>query len=263
MDTESKREAEVIRQVRESDTDVAPAQRTEDSSPLLSAAPDSLDTLPEDGISESTGQAKGLFGAFSRQAFHNSVNGGKDFWQKFDGQYRTPPPPIFPRHSSSAISDDINMDSPTTTSSTPSTSLFSTSAPQPQERHSSTSRSSTPQPSVPPPSAAEGIRKANKRRRDDDLDGYSIKRRAVSPGMSVQNSPILSQSPSQRDASLWGQATPKVARENSINGHAAGERASSNGSTTSTCPTIGQPGKRVGLQGMTDTNDGLMKMSIE
>lgn len=81
--------------------------------------------------------------------------------------------------------------------------------------------------------------------------------------MSVQNSPILSQSPSQREASLWGPAPPKINRESSISGPAAGERTSSNGSTASAVAGLGQAGKRVGMQGMTDTNDGLMKMSIE
>lgn len=211
---------------------------------------------------DGAGPPKGLFGAFSRQAFKNSLTGGKEFWNNFDNQYRTPPPPLFARKSSSALSDDMPMDSPTTTSSTPPTTLFSTSAPQIQDQsHKDTlqSRSSTPQP-LPPPSAAEGIRK---RRRDDDLDGYSIKRRAVSPGVSVQNSPILSQSPGQRDGSLWGQAPPKVSRESSGGGHVSGERANSNGSTASVVPVAGSAAKRVGMQGMTDTNDGLMKMSIE
>ena len=77
--------------------------------------------------------------------------------------------------------------------------------------------------------------------RDDDFDPNYFKRRAVSPGLSVQNSPVLPQSPG-----WWG--TPK--RE---------ERISSNGSAGSGTGT----GKRIGMQGMNDTNDGLMNMSIE
>ena len=43
-------------------------------------------------------------------------------------------------------------------------------------------------------------------------------------------------------------------------GHVNGERLNSGGSISS---GSGGLGKRVGLQGMTDTNDGLMNMSIE
>lgn len=273
VDTEIRREAQVVHQVRENDGEMDKPQQGGDSSPLLPAAPDGLDDIPEGNAigADASSAPKGLFGAFSRQAFKNSISGGKEFWNNFDNSIRTPPPPFFPRASSSVISDDMLMDSPTTSSSTPSTTLFSTSGPQPQDQTKDNngsmplSRSSTPQP-PPPPSAAEGIRKNNKRRRDDDLDGMSMKRRAVSPGMSVQNSPILSQSPSQRE-NLWGQphsqSQAKISREGSVSGHAAGERSNSSGSQASVIPAFGPMGKRIGLQGMTDTNDGLMKMSIE
>jgi hypothetical protein len=69
----------------------------------------------------------------------------------------------------------------------------------------------------------------------------SFKRRAVSPAVSVHNSPIM-QSPMQRDS--WG-ARPS--------GNGEGSKGGSNSG----------PIKRVGFQGMVDTNDGLMKMSIE
>jgi hypothetical protein len=114
--------------------------------------------------------------------------------------------------------------------------------------------------------AVDGLKKSNKRRRDDDLDGNSLKRRAVSPGVSVQNSPVLSQSPAQRGDSVWG-TVPKadIRRESSVSGiggHAAGERSNSGGSLLGgMTPSLGP--KRVGLQGMVDTSDGLMKMSIE
>lgn len=84
----------------------------------------------------------------------------------------------------------------------------------------------------------------HKRRRDDDLDPTSFKRRAVSPGMSVHNSPVL-QSPMQRDTAPWG------------------TRPTSNGEPGNGKSGLGNGGRRVGLQGMVDTNDGLMKMSIE
>jgi hypothetical protein len=110
-----------------------------------------------------------------------------------------------------------------------------------------------------PPTAVDGLKKSNKRRRDDDFDDTSLKRRAVSPGLSVHNSPIISQSPAQRDGSLWGNTT-KAGRETSISGQSNGERSNSGGSMSMT-PTLGP--KRVGLMGMENANDGLMKMSIE
>jgi hypothetical protein len=65
------------------------------------------------------------------------------------------------------------------------------------------------------------------------------------------------QSPMQRDVNPWG------TRPSSNSGSSGGEKAS-------TGTGIGIEGsgrvhstKRVGLQGMVDTNDGLMKMSIE
>ncbi|KAI5849670.1 hypothetical protein GGS23DRAFT_601880, partial [Durotheca rogersii] len=99
---------------------------------------------------------------------------------------------------------------------------------------------------------------------DDDFDPHSFKRRAVSPGMSVHNSPIM-QSPLQRDMAPWG------SRPGSNHG---GDRApgtpSENGSSGGNNGPFGSSGRsvsgakgRVGFQGMVDTNDGLMRMSIE
>ena len=93
-----------------------------------------------------------------------------------------------------------------------------------------------------------------KRRRDDDLEPTSLKRRAVSPGVSVHNSPILSQSPAGKDGAWWG--LPKGSREGPPGGASHGER-NNNGNNG------GAGTKRFGFQGMSDTNDGLMKMSIE
>ena len=107
--------------------------------------------------------------------------------------------------------------------------------------HSNSNDSSATNASNMTTTTFEVPRKGTKRMRDDDFDPNYFKRRAVSPGLSVQNSPVLPQSPG-----WWG--TPK--RE---------ERVSSNGSAGSGAGT----GKRVGMQGMNDTNDGLMNMSIE
>jgi hypothetical protein len=177
--------------------------------------------------------------SFKQQVMRNSK--GKEFWDTFtDENSRTPPPTFIPRGSSSGISEDILLDSPS----------FSTPPFQPipacstsDNQGSSPSRSATPQPGTGP-TAAEITRKVNnKRRRDDDLDPTSFKRRAVSPGMSVHNSPVM-QSPMQRDVTPWGSRPP------------------SNGEAGKTGSNVG-PMKRVGFQGMVDTNDGLMKMSIE
>lgn len=173
-----------------------------------------------------------LSSSFKQQAMRNSK--GSHFWETFsDDTGRTPPPNFLPRQSSSGVSEDISSDSPAL--STPPSSFVPLAT-----SHSSPSRSSTPQPAPPP--APEFAKKVNsKRRREDDFDPTSFKRRAVSPGMSVQNSPVL-QSPMQRDS--WGNRPP------------------SNGEQGKPAPN-GGPLKRVGFQGMVDTNDGLMKMSIE
>jgi hypothetical protein len=193
---------------------------------------------------------KGLFGAFGslHSTSRNSIS--SDFWNQRATQ--TPPPPTFPRAESSAVSEDMSMDSPTISSS------HNAFAPDQSNGMGWTSRASTPGPMYPP-TAADGLKKSNKRRRDDEFDETSLKRRAVSPGVSVHNSPIISQSPAQRDGTSWG-STAKTGRETSISGHSTGERSNSGGSMSMT-PTLGP--KRVGLMGMENTSDGLMKMSIE
>lgn len=233
---------------------------TAQSSPSLLPTVPGLDG-PLEGVPEEESEGnmsldgsttKGLFGTFgSLNTGRNST--GTDFWNHRLAQ--TPPPPSFNRaESSAAMSEDMNMDSPTVSANNGN----GMPAPDQSVNLNWTSRASTPQ-SMNPPTAADGLKKSNKRRRDDDFDEHSLKRRAVSPGLSVQNSPVISQSPSQRDGSLWGTAT-KASRETSISGQSNGERSNSGGSMSMT-PTLGP--KRVGLQGMTDTSDGLMKMSIE
>lgn len=154
--------------------------------------------------------------------------------------YTTPPPPPFRPRGSSSVSEDINMDSP---QGYPP-GLGRTAA------SSDSQRSDTQA-----PSAAEISRRINtKRRRDDDLDPVALKRRAVSPSVSVHNSPIM-QSPLQRDGASWG----------SRPGSNGGDKAASSG--VSEAGSTGTPGSRakgrVGFQGMVDTSDGMMRMSIE
>ncbi|KAI9795248.1 MAG: hypothetical protein M1833_007270, partial [Piccolia ochrophora] len=129
-----------------------------------------------------------------------------------------------------------------------------------QHKSSASSRSSTPQPANHP-SAAEITRRINnKRRRDEDFDGASFKRRAVSPGMSVQSSPILAQSPTQKDSGWWGVSKGSASASSNGNNQSQGERVNSGASSSSTSVN---GTKRIGIQGMSDTSDNLLKMSIE
>lgn len=263
IDTEVRREAEVIRQVRESDNELEaglqPVQLPTDTSPNLlptvAGLSESLEDVPEQiNTSRDVLAAaceRRLSNNFTRQAIKNS--GGMEFWNTFDDRVRTPPPPLFPRDSSSGISEDMNMDTPQS-----SAVSIGPRADRQKSQHSSRSRSQTPQPASMP-SPAEISWKVGKRRRDDDLDAYSFKRRAVSPGLSLQSSPVLPQSPAQKDNGWWG-LPPKTNRDVPP-GTVTSERANSNGSVSSS-NGHGLP-KRVGFQGMSDTNDGLMNMSIE
>ena len=251
VDTEVKREAEVIRQVRESDNDLdshlLPShQTTGATSPTLISIPSlsSLDNTPSDEVIAADSQEeKSSSSIFTHQVVKNSA--GPDYWNSFDERMRTPPPAGFLRGSSSSTGEEMNVD-------TPASSVQSMT---PQHHYVNTqqinrSRSSTPQ---PPSMATEFTRKIGKRRRDDDLDPHCFKRRAVSPGVSLQNSPILPSSPAQRESGWW--TTQSKANRETPCGHVAGERVNSSGS--------GNGLKRVGMQGMNDTNDGLMNMSIE
>ena len=241
IDTDLRREAEVVKQVRESDVDsdlnLQPSQPTTSASspclgPVTAGPIENIEGVSSDLSTSSEDSTR----QHSSSTFNNQAarcSGGVSFWNKFDERMRTPPPPLLPRASSSAFGEDVNMDS----------MQSSTHSLTPQQTGSKAlsydSASSGPQAITT--TTFEIPRKGNKRMRDNDFDPNHFKRRAVSPGLSVQNSPILPQSPG-----WWG--TPK--RE---------ERVSSNGSAASGNGT----GKRVGLQGMNDTNDGLMNMSIE
>ena len=186
--------------------------------------------------------------AFSHQALRNSA--GPGFWHQFDDRrMRTPPPLLVPCGSSSGVSDDISMDNPMS-------SIQSTTPHQhPIKQHQALD--SLPSMNQYIPALTDIPRKGNKRIRDDDFDPHYFKRRAVSPGMSLQNSPIMPQSP---QGGWWNQAQ-KSTRE-SPHAQVLGERVSSGGSSSSTGPLAGTP-KRIGLQGMTDTHDAIMKMNLD
>ena len=228
IDSEVKREAEVIRQVQDNDPTFSP-----NKSPPLSNPFDDFQASIEEPTPSVETKAPSIPPTFSQHAEKNSD--GLGFWQAFDDRYRTPPPSFVPRESSSAISDE--------TTDTPASSL-------PAYFNRPRSRSTTPLANYGAPTAGDVARRVNnKRRRDDDFDPAFTKRRAVSPGMSAQSSPTLPQSPVMTNDKGWGKPPPKV------NGHGNGERSNSGGSMSGM--------KRVGMQGMNDTNEGIMSMSID
>ncbi|KFA53165.1 hypothetical protein S40293_03107 [Stachybotrys chartarum IBT 40293] len=275
-EAECLREAEVVKQVRESDVDLeprvpsnadVPAPGTSLSSPNLNKDNDSLDDIPEDDMMGDL--TMGLSGSFKQQVMKNSK--GKSFWDTFSetssigGARTTPPPPAFlPRGSSSGVSEDIAMDSPSVGGGPSGFAVGASSHAHPESQYPHMLQTQSSNGSIPP-TAAEITRRINsKRRRDDDyFDPISFKRRAVSPGLSVHNSPVP-QSPHQRDSAQWG------SRPGSNGGEKAGSSAPSDSGSMSGTP--GNPSQgagrgngkgRVGFQGMVDTNDGLMRMSIE
>lgn len=251
VDSDTKREAEVVRQVKMSDVGLERKQSsTAPSSPdLHGAEPSDMHDI----------DALGLKGAFNLPQRRVSEVRADSIYVKDTGLHRfgrmitppppPPPPPLFRRaRSSSGVSEDTSMESPRT--STPPSSFFSNSVHKQHDERATTEGLHPVSFQLPNmPLAAVISRKANKRRRDEDLDDTSMKRRAVSPGMmSAQSSPVPGQSPwSTRDSSA---------------GPAKAEQASeARPAVTSTTPILGP--KRVGLQGMTDTHDGIMKMSID
>lgn len=275
VDTETRQEADTLRQVRERDGSVAgdfdipferPQTGTAASSPnLLPAVPESA----QEDFGRDLDGDKGLGTSFAAHASRNS--GGLDYWNRFDPSMRTPPPG-FNRHSSSVMSD-INMDSPDFTQWR-----------RPRARSSASDASEAFLPTangtgntVPAGMSDDmHLQKFKKRQREDDFDIATIKRRAVSPGMSTQNSPVLANSPSARDLNGgnggWGmpperkekKETPPVSDTGmpSSQSQTPLQQARS-GSVGQGGGNLVSQGKKLGLQPMADTNDGLMKMSIE
>lgn len=282
VDAEERREAETIRQVREreEDVDIDPRSVAASSPLLMPALPggaDALEDIPEDSTMSIDSQLNNSLNTISNNNnnsakvnpnlnfnIHASRNSaGINYWNKFDKDLRTPPPPSFTARNSSSLSGDMNMDSPA--ANDPSNAARSASVVSMTDEAPSSQQS-------------DFARKFGKRRREDDFDIASIKRRAVSPSLSVHNSPIVTASPARSEvvsregtastttATSWGQPPRSMTRESSMSTGSGVENGRSNsggsaGSMMSTS-TIG-PHKRVGLQGMVDTNDGLMNMSIE
>lgn len=265
VDTDVRREAETIKQVRDRETVSLPSgARSPGLLPTMPGLEHALEGVPEaDEPSldqgRCSGENKGMSMCFSTQAAQNANTA---YWDRLDKSFRTPPPPSFPRNGSSTA--DMALDSPCGES-------FGNNTFGSQSDAASTIDGPLP------PMLTKTI---GKRARDEDLDVMSFKRRAVSPSLSVSNSPIVSQSPRELLASMsqardrperadgWG-GPPKTGRESSGTAGSSGEqmnglrphRSNSGGSVSSLAGSL--PPKRVGLQSMTDTNDGLMKMSIE
>jgi hypothetical protein len=285
VEAEVRREAEVVRQVLDSDRDLElsipsanpSAPTTAHSSPNLPMH-DNIDEICEDAMIMDSGL--GLSGSF-RPPYPVRAPKRTAFWEglsEASSIRTTPPPPLFPhRGSSSGIStDDTQMDSPSTAYSSqaahsqmhhviPPGGIFPMAAPAGTATTSSSGGDTPHQQAggAPPPTAAEITRRINsKRRRDDDFDPVSFKRRAVSPGMSVHNSPIM-QSPLQRDMAPWG------SRPGSNGGDKSGAPSDSGGSQGQCAAQAaggrvnGGSNRRIGFQGMVDTNDGITKLSIE
>jgi hypothetical protein len=278
VESEVRREAEVIKQVRESDIGPPPPSTTL-SSPSLQPILQSLEGIPEDShaiLNSDSGLITSQLIPGSNPLFAQIArsNGGNAFWESVNEKMTPPPAPLSLRNSSG--DENMILDSPVVSQSS---SMFTTAFPN--YAVSEPSRASTPQPSTSqlsqgnqntpqqPPTAADALRRANKRRRDDDLDAISIKRRAVSPGVSVCNSPVLTQqSPVQRSntngstGDLWDRAI-----QQSQNGQLGGvkmgdrERANSVSSVMSATPLLGP--KKVGMQGMNDMQGLTEKMTLE
>ncbi|KAK4665806.1 hypothetical protein QC763_409470 [Podospora pseudopauciseta] len=299
IETEFRREAEVVRQVRESDMDLEPrlppapsAATTALSSPNLDSQVHPDEMMPDDAMMiegsvashNPTNNALGLSPAtFKQQVLKNSK--GKVFWDTFSEsssnggagpRTTTPPPPSFvTRASSSGVSlDDVNMDSPSSNSQSQNPFVL------PLTTGTSSSGNGTPHqpPGGSMPSAAEITRRINSKRRrgDDDFnDPISIKRRAVSPGMSAHGSPVL-QSPLQRGGEQgWGALSLGPAITTTVGQQGQGQGQGGGGSRPGSSVGGGGEGGnngmagsnnkrgRVGLQGMVDTNDGITRLSIE
>ncbi|RMZ83037.1 hypothetical protein DV738_g1311, partial [Chaetothyriales sp. CBS 135597] len=236
-DSELRREAEVIKQVHDNDPTFSPNKSPHSLNPF---SPDLVQHSIEDSSAAIVPESK--IAPFSLHAERHSA--GLGFWNAFDGgRYSTPPPGFRPREDSSVISDDANDIAPNSLVSDQHRGLGSLGRPR--------SRSTTPLANTGPPTAADVARRVNnKRRLDDDFDPAYAKRRAVSPGISVASSPVLPQSPVMTADKGWGKPPPKTPTA------AAAERSNSTS-------TLSNGLKKVGMQGMNETNEGLLSMSID
>ncbi|KAI4744335.1 hypothetical protein E4T50_05288 [Aureobasidium sp. EXF-12298] len=231
VDSEVRREAETMRQVHNHD----PVPDLEGPSPGPSSSQPNVNPNDPNDPQPDTTNNNPI--SFNLHAHRNS--GGVDYWHKLENELHTPPPPSFPTRGSSSLSGDITMDSPAD-SALRSASVISMNEPSAASETDTQNSTYTSQDALRRP--------FGKRRRDDDFDMQSFKRRAVSPSMSVHgNSPVVA-SP-VASAAARNQGLPKDG--------APLEKSTSGGNSNNTAP------RRIGLQGMVDTNEGIMRMSIE
>ncbi|KAI9666882.1 MAG: hypothetical protein M1831_001387 [Alyxoria varia] len=219
VDNEVKREAEVVRQVHKV-TDVGmneinggrPGGGGRAASP-----PDLTPTIhPQHYENQSVVETS----EDTSQAAPDELRGSsKEYHPHMYSNVETPPPGFFQRpRSSSAASEDMRMsDSPLTSTNSHNNSVGTpngannaaptTETTEPSDTAATAAttsetfqRPSQPTPHHPTPLDLSRNAPSKKRCRDEDWDPASIKRRAVSPGMSVQSSPVLGQSPT---SSTW------------------------------------------------------------
>lgn len=268
IDTDFKREAEVVRQVRAKEP--GPLSRgisTTSSSPDLTPSTSSIPQEASD-MSDADALSGSLPTDLPNPMAFNERRGStnRELWPHLYSRMETPPPPSSARpRSSSGASEDMRLDSPAISVSKGLLSAMDSTA-----DHKSGSETETRPFHAPNmPSAADITRKITKRRRDEDFDPISMKRRAVSPGMSVASSPIRGQSPvSTAGGWMWGQ--PKSLRQDS-GGSTAEGRSGSTSSVGLTTPAQGpmtpsSGTRRIGTAaqtGMFDTNDGLTRMTLD
>lgn len=274
LQSEARRESEVIKQVQESDDNYSkrPANilgSTTTAEPLETSIEAALNTA----FSQSTSKQSLASAADSNttEPFSTTAkrqSGGLGFWNTFEhtppsniDRYQTPPPSL--AHTDTNASDDTMATISSTSTQHAESTGHAGSLLRRLHNSRSRSRSTTPLASqtasqntsqVQPPTAGDVARKVNnKRRRDDDFDPVSFKRRAVSPGMmSAQSSPVVPQSPTLNSDKGWGRPPSKTHGDRSNSGSSIREGGGSSGGP-----------KRVGLQGMTEANDGFMSMSID
>ena len=217
VETELRREATVIKQTRENDMELETTPRMRRNSTIISS-PMTTAAVP-DGIEEPTPfdmnnapQSE----SFKLRALKNP-KGVDNYWDGCERRNNSSLPPNFLTRESTG--DEMSVDSPTlgprqaSLTSQPS-DIMSNMSMQFTGLSQSPTRATTP---IPEPLNIRSVN--NKRRRDDDFDPMSFKRRAVSPGMSVQNSPVM-QSPMeshrQRDVNPWITKPPGRSEERRV-----------------------------------------------
>ncbi|EEH19522.1 hypothetical protein PABG_01841 [Paracoccidioides brasiliensis Pb03] len=231
IDFEAQREAEVIRQVRESDSDLPPLSPSL-TTPVVSEQKELSIAASKDGLLASSAAAGQSSTSFDRQPTHTSR--GIGLLDTYSGRFQTPPAAA---QQLTATEDTLMRTPPSAFPSFP------------VDQQSNNMQTTSQPVLVPLRVEAEVSRPNNKRRRDEMLNLTMLKRRAVSPGVSLQNGPVASQS-----GSLQREQQPSKAGNSAPSAAAPGKAGRGNESGIM---------KRIGMQGMNETNDGLMNMSID